>query len=134
MKEMRKFFITILFLGGFVAAKAQSVESIHFNLYTDSSKKGTHNYINIDGKMSDGSWRPLTNKELKFSSDYGSFDGNSLVLPENPTVKKVTVTVSLKSNPQKTKEITIWIKQKPDPDLPKYDPDVSPKRKRGPFF
>ncbi len=131
---MRKFFIAILFLGGFVAAKAQSVESIHFNLYTDSIKKGTHNYINIDGKMSDGSWRPLTNKELKFSSDYGSFDGNSLVLPENPTVKKVTVTVSLKMNPQKTKEITIWIKQNPDPDLPKYDPDVTPKRKRGPFF
>ena len=29
-------------------AKAQKIESIHINLYTDSLKKGTYNYINVD--------------------------------------------------------------------------------------
>jgi len=114
----------------FVAAQAQKVESIHFNLYTDSLKKGVHNYINVDGKMSDGNWKPLTSKELKFDSDYGKFDGNDLVLPENPLVKKVTVTVTLKDNPQKTEKITIAIKQKPDPMLPNYDLDASMRSKR----
>lgn len=115
---------------GFIAGKAQSIENIYINLYTDSLKKGTHNYINVDGKMSDGSWRPLTDKELKFSSDYGSFDKNSLILPENPSVKKVTVTVSLKSDSQKTKQVTIWIKQKPDPPLPTNDTDFIQRRRR----
>ena len=130
---MKKIFITGLFLIGFLMSKAQKVESIHYNLYTDSLKKGVHNYINVDGKMSDGTWRPLTAKELKFESDYGKFDGNDLVLPENPAVKKVTVCVTLKDNPQKTEKITIAIKQKPDPVLPTYDPDAemrSGKRRR----
>jgi len=127
---MKKNLFTGLFLMAFVAAQAQKVESIHFNLYTDSLKKGVHNYINVDGKMSDGNWKPLTSKELKFDSDYGKFDGNDLVLPENPLVKKVTVTVTLKDNPQKTEKITIAIKQKPDPMLPNYDLDASMRSKR----
>jgi len=99
-------------------AKAQTVESIHFHLYTDSLKKGTHNYINVDGKMSDGSWRPLTAKEITLSTDFGKFVGNDLVLSEKPTVNKVTVSATLKSNTKNTKQITIWIKQIPDPKLP----------------
>lgn len=127
---MKRLYIITLFLIGAMAVKAQSVQSFYVNLYTDSLKKGTHNYINVDGKMSDGSWRPLTDKELRFESDYGSFDKNSLVLPENPSVKKVTVTIILKADPKQTKQVTIWIKQKPDPLLPANDQDVIPKRRR----
>jgi len=43
---------------------AQKVDSIYFNLYTDSLKKGQHNYINMDGKLSNGRWMPLTAKKL----------------------------------------------------------------------
>lgn len=118
-----------MFIGCFIS-NAQSVESIHFNLYTDSLKKGTHNYINVDGKMSNGSWKPLTSKELVFKTDYGKFDGNDLVLPNNPTVKKVTITATLKDSPQLAKTITIAIKQKPDPALPVNDPDAEKTSKK----
>lgn len=131
---MKKILVTGLFLIGFLGGKAQKVESIHYNLYTDSLKKGVHNYINVDGKMSDGSWRPLTAKELKFESDYGKFEGNDLVLPENPTVKLVNVTVTVKDDPKKSEKICIAIKQKPDPMLPTYDADAemrSKPRRRG---
>ena len=130
-QTMKKNFASILLLLFFTTAKAQSVENIYFNLYTDSLKKGTHNYINVEGKNTTGQWQPLTAKELHFTSDYGSFEGNDLVLPDNPTVRKVTVTASLKSNPQKNKSITIWIKQNPDPMLPAADNSiVKPQRKR----
>ncbi len=126
---MKKISILIVFIVAGFVSKAQTIESFQFNLYTDSLKKGTHNYINIDAKMSDGSWRPLTEKELFFTADYGTFEKNSLVLPQNPTVKQVTIKVTLKSNPQKTKQITIGIKQKPDPPLAAYDADANPKRR-----
>ncbi|ULT45578.1 hypothetical protein KRR40_21430 [Niabella defluvii] len=48
-------------------------------------------------------------------------------MPDNPAVTKVTVTASLKSDKEKTKQITIWIKQKPDPPL---TDDSSSRRKR----
>lgn len=127
---MKKIFVTFLFAAGFLLANAQKVESIHFHLYTDSLKKGVHNYINVDGKMGDGSWVPLTSKELKFETDYGKFEGNDLVLPDNPSVKKVTVTISLKNDPKKTETITIAIKQKADPMLPTYDADAEMRSNR----
>lgn len=117
----------MLFLAGNI--KAQKVESIHVNLYTDSLKKGTHNYINIDGKRSNGTWMPLTEKELTFTTDYGRFERNNLVLPENPNTRKVTIKVTLKSDPRLTKTFTVWIKQQPDPPLPTNDPDAFRTRK-----
>lgn len=127
---MKKILVTGLILLGFLGSQAQKVDNIYINLYTDSLKKGVHNYINVDGKMTDGTWRPLTAKELKFESDYGKFDGNDLVLPENPSVKCVNVTVTLKDDPNKTKKVTIAIKQLPDPILPTYDPDAEMRSKR----
>ena len=95
-------------------AGAQKVDSIYFHLYTDSLKKGTHNYINVDGKLSDGKWKPLTAKEIEFTTTYGKFENNELVLPAECKEQKVTVKAVLKSNPAIWKEITIWIKKKPD--------------------
>lgn len=100
----------------FLFAHAQKVDSIYFHLYTDSLKKGTHNYINVDGKLSNGRWLPLSEKEIKFSSSIGTFEGNDLILPSDPGEEKVIVKAVLRSNTNIWKEITIWIKKKPDPD------------------
>ena len=97
---------------------AQQIDSIFFHLYTDSLKKGQHNYINVDGKLSDGKWLPLSDKEIQFSCATAVFEGNDLILPEHFSGKKVTVTAVLKKNPSLKIEKTIWIKQLPDPVLP----------------
>jgi len=105
-----------------LAAYSQKVDSIFFHLYTDSLKKGRHNYINVDGKLSNSKWLPLTSKEIQLSSSVGEFEGNDLVLPANMKEEKVTVTAVLKSNPAIWKEKTIWIKKLPEPDrLPAND-------------
>src|SRR5438876_12226806 len=83
---------------------AQKVDSIYFHLYTDSLKKGRHNYINVDGKLSNGQWQPLTSKEIQFSSSVGEFEGNDLVLPAEMKQEKVRVKAALKSNPSVSKE------------------------------
>ena len=109
---------------------AQKVDSIYFNLYTDSLKKGQHNYINIDGKMSNGRWQPLTAKDIDFSCASASFNGNELIIPENFSEKKVIVKAVLKSNPAVWIERTIWIKTKPDGPLPTQE-EVMKGTKRG---
>jgi hypothetical protein len=95
---------------------AQKVDSIYFHLYTDSLKKGRHNYINVDGKLSNGRWQPLSSKEIQFSTNIGEFEGNDLVLPADMKPEKVTVKAVLKSNPAVWKETTIWIKTLPEPE------------------
>ena len=115
---MTKFLLLIILLAGPASLRAQQVDSIYFHLYTDSLKKGTHNYINVDGKLSDGRWQPLTEKEISFSSSDYSFKGNELILPAECTVDKVTIKAILRSNPAVWKETTIWIKKNADPALP----------------
>lgn len=100
---------------------AQKVDSIYFHLYTDSLKKGQHNYINVDGKLSNGRWMPLTSKEVEFSCSAAKFQGNELIIPEDFKAEKVIVKAVLKNNPDVWKEITIWIKQQPDGALPTHD-------------
>lgn len=112
----------------------QQVDSIAFHLYTDSLKKGTHNYINVDGRKPDGSWLPLTASELTFSATAGVFQGNSLVLDKDFTGEFVDITVSLIRNTTLTKTTRIYIKKIPDPDnLPKPEdilPQQQPSRKK----
>ena len=59
---MKKFLVMMVLLSAAATLKAQQVDSIFLNLYTDSLKKGQHNYINVDGKLSNGKWMPLTSK------------------------------------------------------------------------
>lgn len=115
---MKKFLLLVLICAFCSPIFAQKVESIHFHLYTDSLKKGQHNYINVDGKLSNGKWTPLTAKDLDFTCAEAKFEGTELVIPENFAPLKVTVKATLKSNPSLVIERTIWIKQKPDPPLP----------------
>lgn len=97
------------------------MESIYVNLYTDSLKKGTFNYINIDGKLSNGKYLPLDSTHLIFWASAGKFSGNSLWIDRNFTPQKVDIKVSLRSNPAIIKEFTIYIKQQPDPELKTMD-------------
>lgn len=91
-------------------AQAQQVDSIFFHLYTDSLKKGVHNYINVDGKLTNGRWQPLTAKELNFTASAGRFDNCNLIIDTSFKGEKVTVKATLKSNPQIWKEVTIYMK------------------------
>jgi hypothetical protein len=95
---------------------SQKVDSIAFHLYTDSLKKGVHNYINVDGKLSNGNWLPMSAKEISFTSSVGYFDGCNLLIPVNYTGENVVINASLKSNPAIYIKTTIWMKIKPDPD------------------
>jgi hypothetical protein len=94
-----------------VAGHTQQVDSIYFNLYTDSLKKGVHNYINVDGKLSNGRWLPLTNKEIDFTASVGKFLGNSLLIDTAFKGEKVTVKAVLKNNSAIWKETTIYMKK-----------------------
>ena len=111
----RLLLIGLLVIAG-AAVKAQKVDSIFFHLYTDSLKKGTHNYINVDGKLSNGQWQPMTAKELNFTSSHCQFTGNELFVPHDFKEEKVTVKAVMKNNPSMWVERTIWIKKIPDPD------------------
>ncbi len=92
-------------------ASAQPVQQLYFNLYTDSLKKGTHNYINVDGKLSNGSFMPLDTKQIKFSSNYGKWDGNSLIIDSTYQRDSVVVTATLIANPSLQKSVTIYMKK-----------------------
>lgn len=110
---MKQFLLIIsLVAGNFV--KAQKIDSIYVNLYTDSLKKGTYNYINIDGRLSNGRYLPLDNNDLTFTTSAGEFKGNSLWINKDCKENKVSIKVILKSNPLLHKEFDIYIKQLPD--------------------
>ena len=108
---IRQLLLLLLMITVSQAGRAQQVDSIFFNLYTDSLKKGTYNYINVDGKLSNGRWLPLTNKELDLTASAGRFEGNSLVIDTAFKGEKVTVKAVLKNNTALWKEITIYIKK-----------------------
>lgn len=117
--------------------KAQKVDSIYVNLYTDSLKKGTYNYINIDGLLSNGRYMPLDSSHLIFSCSVGRFSGNSLWLDPNFAADKVSIKVVLRNNPAIQKEFDVYIKKKNDNERLKTSDEImdemrgSRKSKRG---
>jgi len=94
------------------AVSAQKVDSIYFHLYTDSLKKGFYNYINVDGKLSDGSWSPLDSTQVLFLSDGGFFKGNDLFIDSSYKGETVRVKAILKANPAVHKEVVIYIRKR----------------------
>lgn len=99
------------------ALPAQTLDSIFFNLYTDSLKKGTYNYINVEGHFTDGTYLPLSDKELKFTSSGGKFNGNSLFIDSSFAGETVRVKAVVIRNPKLAKEIEIYIKKSPDNEI-----------------
>lgn len=113
-----KKYLLIIFLFAFSASKAQKIESIYVNLYTDSLKKGTYNYINIDGRLANGKYIPLDSTQLIFSCSYGKFYGNSLLIDRDCKAEKVDIKVILKTDPSLHKEFVMYVKKKEDGKLP----------------
>jgi len=109
---MRKIFVLLVFIAAVKAVPAQKVDSIYFHLYTDSLKKGFYNYINVDGKMSDGTWAPLDSSKILLISDGGFFKGNDLFIDSSYKGETVRVKAILKTNPSIHKEVVIYIRKR----------------------
>lgn len=92
-------------------ADAQKVNDIFFNLYTDSLKKGVYNYINVDGKLDNDRFFPLTASEVILSSSAGRWEGNSLVIDTAYNQDSVVITAVLKDRPAIKKSVTIYMKK-----------------------
>ena len=102
----------------------QKIDSIVFNLYTDSLKKGFYNYISVDGKFSTGEWQPLDTTHVRFLSDAGFFKGNDIFIDSTFTEEKVKVKVILKSDPRIWKETTIYIRKRGFDEPLKSDQEI----------
>ncbi|MCZ2222297.1 MAG: hypothetical protein LC122_01510, partial [Chitinophagales bacterium] len=68
---MRKIILFIVIVCFYYSASAQDIQDIFFHLYTDSLKKEVYNYINVDGKLSNGKFIPLDSSQIIFESNYG---------------------------------------------------------------
>jgi hypothetical protein len=96
----------------YTVSSAQKIESITFNLYTDSLKKGFFNYISVDGKTTDGKWLPLDSTQILFISNGGFFKGNDIFIDSSYKGETVLVKAILKSNPAISKEVIIYIRKR----------------------
>lgn len=128
---------TFVFIAFFCAkTNAQIIDSIYFHLYTDSLKKGTYNYINVDGLLSNGHYVPLDTTQVIFTSSDGKWIGNNLILEPSFSKEFVTVIAQLKSNHSLQKTKIIYIKKRPDDERLKTEAEImneirSGKKRRG---
>jgi hypothetical protein len=106
-----KLFFTILLICISFSSFAQSIDSIFFNLYTDSLKKGSWNYINVDAKLSNGKYIPLNEKQLIIKTSAGKQEGNSIWLDWDFKPEFITVQIQLKENKAVIQTKTIWVKK-----------------------
>ena len=130
-----KRFLLIPFLLTASLLKAQQIDSIYFHLYTDSLKLGRHNYINIDGKLNNGPYIPLTDKEIIFKSNTGIWQGNDLIIDSSYKHDSVFIKATLKSNNALSKSIVIYIKRNSYEGKLVSEDDIlidRPKQKKGP--
>ena len=121
--QLRKALL-MLFISISSFAAAQKVDSIYVNLYTDSLKKGTYNYINVDGLLSNGRYLPLDSTHVIFWASDGKFMGNSLWIDKNFNRNHVYIKIVLKQNPKLSKEFTMYVKKKPDDEKLKTDEEL----------
>lgn len=108
-------YLILLFLT--INSHAQKYKKIYVNLYTDSLKKGTYNYINVDGLLTDGRYVPLDSNEIKFWASDGTFIGNSLFIDKDFNKDKVVIKIASKSQPDIINEFTMYVKKKADEKL-----------------
>ena len=116
--------LTAVVLSISMFAKAQKIENIFVNLYTDSLKKGTYNYINVDGQLSNGRYLPLDSTHLIFWATEGKFYGNSLWIDKNFKPDRVLIKVVVRGNMQLSKEFTMYVKKKPDDEKLKTEEEL----------
>ncbi|MBY0478338.1 MAG: hypothetical protein K2Q24_11875 [Chitinophagaceae bacterium] len=108
---MKKYILFIVLAFGSAKLSAQKIDSLFFNLYTDSLKKGSWNYINVDAKLNNGKFMPLTSEQLKFKVSNGKLEGNSVWIDWDFKQDSIVVEAMLKKDPAVKRVITIWIKK-----------------------
>ena len=128
---MKKILVVLGLIMAVNAVSAQKVDSIYFHLYTDSLKKGFYNYINVDGKLSDGSWTPLDSTQILFISDGGFFKGNDLFIDSSYKGETVRVKAILKTNPGVHKEVVIYIRKRGFTEPLKTNEEIMDELRRG---
>ena len=111
-----------IFSSSFVTA--QKVDNIFINLYTDSLKKGTYNYINVDGLLANGKYMPLDSSEIIFWASDGKFFGNELWVDKTFTKDRISIKVTIKNEPKISKEFTMFIKKKADDEKLKTNEEL----------
>jgi hypothetical protein len=121
---MGKIYLLLFFITFHQLSYAQNIESIAFNLYTDSLKKGFYNYISVDGRYSDGRWQPLDSSTVTLSANAGYFKGNDLFIDSSYLRDSIVVRAALRSNPAIWKEITIYIRKRPFNEPLKTDEEI----------
>lgn len=120
-KNLMKYFLLFVLAAANHVSYAQKIDSIYVNLYTDSLKRGTFNYINVDGLLSNGGFLPLDSTQVEFKASAGKFDGNSLWVEPGFTGEKISICVTLKQNRKQHKAFDMYIKQQPDGPLKTVD-------------
>jgi hypothetical protein len=126
MKKM----ITLLSLLVVAKLNAQKLDSIYFNLYTDSLKRGTHNYINVEGKYRNGRILPVDSTEVVFTTSSGSLSGNSVWIAANASFAPISFTATIKGKPASKITIVIPIKQKNDDESLPNEADLLKQKKQ----
>lgn len=93
------------------------VQSLRFNLYTDSLKRDNPFYLNVEGRFSSGRVYPLDTGMVAFEkAGGGTLEGNVLtVTSEQTNVKMIKVYTWLKADPMMRDSVTIPVKILPDP-------------------
>jgi len=119
--DRMKTLLTVVLVALTGALKAQKVDSMFVNLYTDSLKKGTYNYINVDGRLSNGRYLPLDSNHLIFTASAGKFYGNSLWIDRDCKLEKVSIKVTMKNNKAISNDFVMYIKKKEDDELLKTE-------------
>ncbi|MFN4284446.1 MAG: hypothetical protein ACK4E8_00615 [Lacibacter sp.] len=110
MHRIRYHILTICLMQSLYAV-AQQPDSIWFDLYTDSLKKGSWNYINVVGRFAGGRVLPISPSQLILRSSAGRVEQGSVWIDWNETADSVTVWVQLQKQPSLQKAVTIWIKK-----------------------
>lgn len=86
------------------------LESIHFNHYTDSLKRGVHFYLNVEGSFSSGKIFPLDTSAIRFETTGGRLLGQDLLLSDS-TINAITVTAIYKNDSAIQTVTSIPVKQ-----------------------
>jgi len=90
------------------------LESIRFNHYADSLKRGIRFYLNVEGAFSSGKIYPLDTAAIKFTTSAGKLLGQDLLLNPDDATRAITVTATNKNDPAMSISGTIPVKQLQD--------------------
>jgi hypothetical protein len=121
---MRKLILFLTLIVIYASSSAQKIEAIYFNLYTDSLKKGFYNYINVDGRATNGTWMPLDSTHIIFSANTGNFNGNDIFIDSSYKADTIKVKAILRANTAIWKEITIYIRKRGFDEPLKTDDEI----------